>query len=61
MRATFAYRELGWRTLISCIAPANMASQRVAARLDAVRERDMELRGGDIGIYRHPGPEALHR
>ena len=55
----FAYRELGWRTLISCIAPANSASQRVAARLGAVRERNTELRGGDISIYRHPGPEAL--
>jgi RimJ/RimL family protein N-acetyltransferase len=56
----FAYRQLGWRTVISCIAPANEPSQRVAARLGARRERDMELRGFQVGIYRHPGPEALH-
>lgn len=56
----FAYRELGWRTLISCIAPANEPSQRVAGRLGARRERDMELRGSQVGIYRHPGLEALH-
>jgi RimJ/RimL family protein N-acetyltransferase len=56
----FAYRELGWRTVISCIAPANEPSQRVAGRLGARRERDMELRGSQVGIYRHPGPEALH-
>ena len=56
----FAYRELGWKTLISCIAPANEPSQRVAGRLGACRERDMELRGAQVGIYRHPNPEALH-
>ena len=57
----FAYRRLGWSTLISCIAPANGASQKVAARLGAVRERDMILRGAQIGIYRHPGPAACAR
>ena len=56
----FAYRQLGWRTLVSCIAPANLPSQRVASRLGAVHERDIELRGLPAGLYRHPGPEALH-
>jgi RimJ/RimL family protein N-acetyltransferase len=56
----FAYRELGWRSLISCIAPANEPSQRVAGRLGARHERDIELRGAQAGVYRHPGPVALH-
>ena len=56
----FAYEQLGWTTLISCIAPENSPSQRVAARLGAKRERMMELRGSTIGIYRHPGPEQLN-
>ena len=53
----FAYQQLGWTTLISCIAPENAPSQRVAARLGATRERVMELRGSTVGIYRHPGSE----
>lgn len=56
----FAYGELGLKTLVSCIAPANKPSQQVAARLGAVRERDIELRGFPVGLYRHPGPDALH-
>jgi RimJ/RimL family protein N-acetyltransferase len=55
----FAYRELGWTTLVSCIAPANTPSQQVAARLGAVYERNLVLRGADVGIYRHPGAAAL--
>lgn len=56
----FAYAQLGWTTLISCIAPENSSSQRVAARLGATHERTMELRGATVGIYRHPGPEKLN-
>jgi RimJ/RimL family protein N-acetyltransferase len=55
----FAYGELGWTTVISCIAPDNIASQRVALRLGATLERSIELRGRltlMAGIYRHPGP-----
>jgi len=55
----FAYAHLGWRTLVSYIAPANAPSQRVARRLGATCERDIELRGSPAGVYRHPGPEAL--
>lgn len=56
----FAYGELGWTTLISCIAPLNLPSQRVAGRLGATLERAAELRGFPVGIYRHPGPEKLN-
>jgi RimJ/RimL family protein N-acetyltransferase len=52
----FAYGQLGWRTLISCIAPENAASQRVAQRLGATLERSIELRGRTAGIHRHPAP-----
>ena len=54
----FAYGQLRWTTLISCIAPDNGASQRVAERLGARLERSIELRGRTAGIYRHPGPST---
>jgi len=54
----FAYGQLGWRTAISCIAPDNAASQRVAERLGARLERSIELRGHTAGVYRHPGPST---
>jgi RimJ/RimL family protein N-acetyltransferase len=57
----FAYRELGWSTVISFIDPANAPSQRVAGRLGAERETDFDLRGHTVGIYRHPSRETLNR
>lgn len=54
----FAYRDLGWTTLISCIVPENLASQRVAQRLGATLERSIELKGHATGVYRHPGPST---
>jgi RimJ/RimL family protein N-acetyltransferase len=56
----FAYRELGWSTAVSYIAPENTASIRVAKRLGAAFECTIELRGSPAGLYRHPGPGALH-
>jgi RimJ/RimL family protein N-acetyltransferase len=55
----YAYRELGWRTAASFIAPENVPSQRVAHRLGAARERDFKLFTTTVGLYRHPGPEKL--
>jgi len=54
-----AYRELGWTTAVSYIAPQNLPSQRVAQRLGALHEANIELRGSPVGVYRHPGPAAL--
>jgi RimJ/RimL family protein N-acetyltransferase len=54
----FAYRELRWRTAVSCIGPENVASRRVALRLGATLERSIELRGMKAGVYRHPGPST---
>lgn len=56
----FAYRNLGWRTAVSFIAPENLPSRRVAQRLAAAHERDFKLFTATLGIYRHPGPEQLH-
>jgi RimJ/RimL family protein N-acetyltransferase len=55
----FAYRQFSWRTLVSYIAPENAPSRRVAARLGARHERDINLRGSLAGVWRHPGPGAL--
>jgi RimJ/RimL family protein N-acetyltransferase len=55
----YAYRELGWRTAISCIATDNLPSQRVAARLGASLEKSAEVRGYAVGIYRHPAPNEF--
>jgi RimJ/RimL family protein N-acetyltransferase len=54
----FAYGQLGWTTVISCIVPDNVASQQVALRLGAALERSFELNGHTHGIYRHPGPST---
>jgi RimJ/RimL family protein N-acetyltransferase len=54
----FAYQELGWTTVISCIAPDNVASQRVAQRLGATLERSIELMGHAVAVYRHPAPST---
>jgi RimJ/RimL family protein N-acetyltransferase len=55
----FAYRDLGWRTAVSFIAPENLPSQRVAQRLGARHERDHMLFTTQVGVYRHPAPEEL--
>jgi len=55
----FAYAQLGWRMLVSYIAPENLPSQRVAQRLGAKHERDIALGTTAVGVYRHPGPDNL--
>jgi RimJ/RimL family protein N-acetyltransferase len=56
----FAYRELGWATLASFIDPRNAPSIRVAQRLGAARERNVELGDNPVALYRHPGPGTLN-
>jgi len=51
-----AYQDLGWTTLVSCIALDNHASIKVATGLGAVKERETVNRGWPIGVFRHPGP-----
>ena len=56
----FAYREFGWTTLTSFIDPRNAPSIRVAQRLGAAHERNIELGDNRVGLYRHPGPGTLN-
>jgi RimJ/RimL family protein N-acetyltransferase len=55
----YAYENLGWTTLVSCIAENNKASIRVAERLGASKERITENRGWTVGIYRYPDPQSF--
>jgi RimJ/RimL family protein N-acetyltransferase len=55
----YAYRTLGWSTLISLIDLENHASRRVAERLGARLDGMHLLRGSEAGIFRHPGPSDI--
>ncbi len=52
----YAYGELGWTTAISLINPANEPSLRVAEKLGAKHDGVFNLRGAELGIFRHPPP-----
>ncbi|VAW02975.1 Acetyltransferase, GNAT family [hydrothermal vent metagenome] len=54
-----AYQDLGWKTAISLIARGNEASKKVAERLGATFERDINLWDMDCMIYRHLSPSEL--
>lgn len=54
-----AYDDFGWTTAVSVIARANEPSARVAERLGATFEYDIENRYGTAGVYRHLGPDQL--
>ncbi len=51
-----AYADYGWTTAVSVVAVHNTASQAVAQRLGATREREVEFRHGAAYLYRHRGP-----
>jgi RimJ/RimL family protein N-acetyltransferase len=55
---TYAYDTLGWTTAVSVIATENLASIRVAERLNAKLDYTTENRGWPVGVYRHAGPSA---
>ena len=55
----FAYGALGWTTAVSLIDPDNHASLRVAERLGARRDGVFDLRGTEVGLFRHPSPADL--
>lgn len=52
----YAYRDLGWTTLMSLVHPDNRPSIRVAERLGARFEKPFVIRDTEVGIYRHPAP-----
>ncbi|MEM6479509.1 MAG: GNAT family N-acetyltransferase [Pseudomonadota bacterium] len=53
-----AFGEMGFATLISCVYPENIRSQRLATRLGAKRDPILE-EGSEDFFYRHTKPEAL--
>lgn len=56
----YAYDTAGWTTAMSLIDPANTRSLALARRLGATFEADFaHPRYGPLGLWRHPGPEAL--
>ncbi|MBV1865596.1 MAG: GNAT family N-acetyltransferase [Rhodobacteraceae bacterium] len=56
----YAYNTLGWKTVISLVAPPNNGSRALAKRMGAVYEGMFaHERHGDLEVYRHPNPEAL--
>ena len=50
----YAYEKLGWSTAVSCINNENLPSMRVAERLNAKYERDVEILGQKSQLFRHP-------
>jgi RimJ/RimL family protein N-acetyltransferase len=52
------FNTLKWDTVISLIAPENVPSQKVAERVGAVHEKNIEFKGEDVRIYRHPNPNT---
>lgn len=55
----FAYGELRWNTVVSCIALENTKSRRVAERLGCRLDRTTENSGFLVGVFRHPSPAEL--
>lgn len=58
---SYAYDELGWRTAISAIDPANTASRRVAERLGAKFESHQTVCFFTADIYRHRSPQEFRK
>jgi RimJ/RimL family protein N-acetyltransferase len=50
----WAFATLGWDRLVSYIRPTNLRSRRVAERLGAVRERQIEFLGKVADVWVHP-------
>lgn len=56
---TFAFDQVGLKTLVSYIDPENTASIAVAERLGAIRDDLAPRHEPQDLVYRHPAPEAL--
>lgn len=58
----FAYEKLGWTTAISVIDPENHASQGVAKKLGATKEReDVSIWDFTADIWRHLPPDEFFK
>ena len=56
---SYAADTLNLSPLFSFIEPTNHRSRALAERLGATPERDVEIDGIALTVYRHPDPEAL--
>lgn len=55
----YAYKKLGWTTLISAVDPENMRSVALAKRMGCVQEAPFHHAVyGALHIWRHPAAEA---
>lgn len=56
----YAYENLGWKTAMSCIDPANTASQAVAKRLGATHEESgVKVNFFTADVWRHLPPQEF--
>jgi RimJ/RimL family protein N-acetyltransferase len=55
----WAYRELGLKTIASCIDLDNWPSIAVATRLGCTLDREIVFLGRPGGVFRHPSPDDL--
>ena len=55
----YAYRALGFKTLVSYIDADNLRSIAVARRLNARPDPSTALPFENVRVYRHPAPEVL--
>ena len=56
----YAYKTLGWSTIISCTVPDNVRSIALAKRMGAIYENDYEHPEiGPLNVWRHLDPEAI--
>lgn len=56
----YAYKTLGWPTVISCTVPENTRSIALAKRMGATYESDYDHpEFGPMNVWRHIAPEAV--
>ena len=53
------YSDLGWDNVVSFIADDNVASKKVAQRLEAEWFMDFHMLGKQWGVYRHPSADQV--
>jgi ribosomal-protein-alanine N-acetyltransferase len=55
----YAYETMGWTTVISCVMADNTRSLALAERMGCTYEGVFTHEEfGELGIWRHPGPDA---
>ena len=55
----YAFETQGFSTLVSYIVPENVTSRRVAERLGARHDGQVEMRGVTVDVWRHPKPGSM--